>query len=140
MKTAFPDADGDNRATQPVAAEYEATPSYARLKPSISSLYAITRFVFPASWSCIISPRADRTICQDRPNLSFSQPHCPCSPPSESLSQKPSSSACVPQLTDSEMASVNLKYGPPFNAWKRWPSSSKMTVSAVPFGRGPASP
>jgi hypothetical protein len=83
---------------------------------------AITRSVFPASWSCIISPRADGTICQDRPNLSFSQPHCPCSPPSESLSQKPSSSACVRQLTDSEMASVNLKYGPPFNAWKRCPS------------------
>nr|WP_321469799.1 hypothetical protein [uncultured Paludibaculum sp.] len=36
--------------------------------------------------------------------------------------------------------SLNLKYGPPFNAVKGRPFNSKLTVIAVPAGPGPASP
>ncbi len=41
---------------------------------------------FSGSGSLIICPRVAGTICQDIPYLSLSQPHCPISPPSESLS------------------------------------------------------
>ena len=43
--------------------------------------------VLKASWSCIISPMMDGTICQDRPNLSLSQPHRPFSLPAESFTE-----------------------------------------------------
>jgi hypothetical protein len=44
-------------------------------------------------------------------------------------------SSCDVQLTTKEIASLNLKCGPPFSATKRWPSSSNATVIAEPSGR-----
>jgi hypothetical protein len=44
------------------------------------------------------------------------------------------------QSTDSEIASVNLKCGPPFSAIMRCPASSNSTVITLPLGPGPASP
>ena len=40
---------------------------------------------FAPSASFIIRGKTDGTTCQDRPNLSFSQPHGPSLPPSDSL-------------------------------------------------------
>ena len=48
----------------------------------------ITRADFLASGSIIISSSATGTTCQERPNLSLSQPHGPSSPPADSLLQK----------------------------------------------------
>jgi hypothetical protein len=39
------------------------------------------------------------------------------------------------QVTTKEIASVNLKWGPPLSAVKLWPSSSKATVITEPAGR-----
>src|SRR5919197_2207477 len=89
---------------------------------------------FSASLSCIISPKTRGTICHETPNLSFNQPHCSCSPPSESFSHKSSTSCCVSQLTKNDIADENLKIGLPFNAINCYPSSSKVTVITVPFG------
>ena len=72
--------------------------------------------------------------------MSLSQPHCPGSPPAESLSQNASTSSCVSQVTKSDMAGVKVKCGPPFKAMNRWPSSSNVTARTDPFGPGPASP
>lgn len=55
-------------------------------------------------------------ICHDSPNLSFSQPHAPSSPPSLSFAQSSSTFSCEAQSTMSETASLNLKSGPPFSA------------------------
>src|SRR5262250_951285 len=105
---------------------------------------SITRFDFSESLSCIISPNTLGTICQDRPYLSFSQPHTPLSPPSDSFSQNSSISFCVSQLTINEMASLNLKCGPPFSAINSCPAISNVEVMTDPLGLpetfAPASP
>jgi hypothetical protein len=56
------------------------------------------------------------------------------------LLQKLSTSSWFLQLTWNEIASLNVNWGPPFNARNGCPSSSKLTVMTVPAGRGPASP
>ena len=48
--------------------------------------------------------------------------------------------AGLAQFTTKEIASVNLKCGPPFNAVNGCPSSSKLTTMTEPLGPGPASP
>src|SRR5712692_4126956 len=101
---------------------------------------SMTLFDFSGSLSCIISPKTVGTICHDKPYLSLSQPHLDFSPPSESFSQNSSTSSCVSQFTNNEMASVNLKCGPPFNDMNSCPSSWNVAVISVPFGPGPASP
>ncbi len=55
--------------------------SYALFKPAISilticSIACMTRPDFAASLSCSSLPKMVGTICQESPNLSFSQPHC----------------------------------------------------------------
>src|ERR1700674_1394446 len=101
---------------------------------------SMTLFDFSGSLSCISSPRTVGTICHDKPYLSLSQPHLDFSPPSESFSQKPSTSSCVSQFTTKDIASVNLNWGPPFNAMNSCPSSWKVATITVPFGPGPPSP
>jgi hypothetical protein len=59
----------------------------------IFNMAAITRCDFSLSGSPSSSGSAVGTICHDRPNLSFSQPQGPSSPPSESLLQKASTSS-----------------------------------------------
>jgi hypothetical protein len=44
---------------------------------------------------------------------------CSTCPPSESFSQRSSTSSCVSQLTRNDIAGENLKIGPPFNAMNR---------------------
>ncbi len=100
----------------------------------------MTRWAFSVSGSSRSLGSAVGMICHDKPNLSFSHPHGPSSPPSESVSQYESTSSWVSQLTWNEIASVNLKSGPPFSATNGWPSSSNSTVITVPSGRGPAVP
>src|SRR5437899_12925205 len=95
---------------------------------------------YRASLSCNISPKTVGTICHDRPYLSLSQPHCPCSPPSESFSHSSSTSSCVSQFTKNEMASVNLNCGPPFNAINVCPFSVNVAVMTVPACPGDPSP
>ena len=56
------------------------------------------------------------TICHDTPNRSFSQPHGPSSPPSDSALQYRSTSAWSSQSTWNEIASLNENSGPPFRA------------------------
>ena len=51
-----------------------------------------------------------------------------------------STSSWLSQLTSKEMASLNVKSGPPFKAMNFWPSSSKLTVITIPSARGPAEP
>src|SRR4029077_1427626 len=123
---------------------YAATFSPARRSTAMSSLFMrmsalITRFECAPS-PLIISLSIDGTTCHDTPNWSLSQPQRPFSPPAESFSQNASISSWVSQATIIEIASENLNSGPPLSPMKRWPSSSKMTVSTVPFGSGPASP
>src|SRR6059058_1910153 len=89
---------------------------------------------FLASLSCNMSLKTLGTICHDTPNLSFNQPHCSSSPPSESFSHKSSTSSCVSQFTKNDMAGENLKTGPPFNAMNVCPSSSNVTIITVPLG------
>jgi len=43
-------------------------------------------------------------------------------------------SCCELQRTTKEIASVNLKIGPPFEAVNFWPSSSNAMVRMLPFG------
>src|SRR6266498_1798305 len=100
----------------------------------------MTLFDFAGSGSLSISPKTLGLICHDNPYLSFSQPQGPCSPPADSLSQNWSTSCCVSQSTENEIASVNLKWGPLFNAMNCCPSSSKSTVITLPLGPDPASP
>src|SRR5437870_386191 len=98
----------------------------------IWSIAFMTFSDFFASLSCTISPKILGTICHETPNLSFNQPHCSSSPPSESFSHKSSTSSCVSQFTKNDMAGENLKTGPPFNAMNCCPSSSNVTVITVP--------
>lgn len=81
----------------------------------------MTRSVFAGSLSTSMRLSTDGTICQDSPYLSFSQPQSPTAPPAESLAARSSTSSCVSQLTDSEIASVNLNSGPPFSAMNSGP-------------------
>src|SRR5436190_6138833 len=90
---------------------------------------------FAASLSLNSSPKTVGTICQETPYLSLSQPHCTSFPPADSFFQNLSSSACVLQFTTNDMASVNLKTGPPLSATNFCPSSSNSTVIIDPFGR-----
>src|ERR1700730_16174603 len=100
----------------------------------------MTLFDFSGSLSCSSLPKSDGTICHDKPYLSFSQPHLCFCPPSESFSHSSSTSCCVSQVTKNEMASVNLKCGPPLSAINSCPSRWNVPVITVPFGPGPASP
>src|SRR5439155_23598549 len=100
----------------------------------------MTRFAFARSASLSSSLKTVGTTCQERPYLSLSHPHGPSSPPAESLVQHSSTSCCDVQSTTNDTASVNLYCGPPFNAMKGCPSSSKTTVITPPLGPGPASP
>src|SRR5258708_22997967 len=84
-------------------------PSYARCKPAISILSifimaCITRPDLEGSLSPNSLPSAEGMICHDKPNLSLSQPHLSFFPPSESLSQSSSTSACVSQFTKNDIA------------------------------------
>ena len=120
-------------------------PRAARSSSSISifficSIACMTRCAFSRSGSPSSSGRRVGTICHDSPNRSLSQPQGPSSPPSESADQKRSTSSWESQLTWNETASVNVYCGPPFRATNFVPSSSKVTVIAIPSGRGPALP
>src|SRR6266699_264507 len=106
----------------------------------IFSMDCITRFAFWGSLSPSSLPSTVGTICQDSPNLSLSQPHSSLDPPADSLSHRSSTSCCVSQFTNSEMACVQLYCGPPFRAEKSCPSSWKLQDMTDPFGPGPASP
>ena len=61
-----------------------------------SSFSMLNFFICKKAWvirpalagSFISCPNMFGTICHERPNLSFNQPHCPSSPPSVSLAQK----------------------------------------------------
>src|SRR6266542_705649 len=80
-------------------------------------------------------------ICQDKPNLSSSHPHRTALPPAASTrSQSRSTSSWLSQDTKSEIAGVNLCCGPPFNAKKVWPASSKTMFMTLPSGAGPPLP
>src|SRR6266513_1752483 len=90
---------------------------------------------FAASLSLNSSPKTVGTICQESPYLSLSQPHCTSFPPAESFFQNLSTSACVLQFTTNEMASVNLKCGPPLSATNSCPSSCNSIVITDPADR-----
>src|SRR6266571_2314418 len=108
-------------------------PLYARFNSLMSSLTILsracmTRCDFVASLLLISSTKTVGTICHERPNLSLSQPHCTSLPPAESFLQYRSSSVCVLQFTTNEIASLNSKCGPPFNAMNFCRSISNSTV------------
>src|SRR5881396_1718248 len=111
---------------------------------TILSMACMTRCDFAASLSLNNSPKTVGTICQESPYLSLSQPHCASLPPADNFCQKLSTSACVLQFTTNDMASVNLKCGPPLRATNSCPSSWNSTVITDPFGRpetgSPSSP
>src|ERR1051325_10426569 len=94
---------------------------------------------FSASLCCIVSPKTWGPICHETPNLSFNQPHCSTSPPSESFSHNSSTSCCVSQLTRNDIAGENLNIEPPFTAMNVCPSSSNLIVITVPLGLPEAS-
>jgi hypothetical protein len=79
---------------------------------SISSIAFMTRRDFSGSGSLINLGKAVGTICQDTPNLSFSQPQRDFWPPAESFSHSSSTSSCVSQFITSEIASFELKLRP----------------------------
>src|SRR5215471_4016017 len=107
----------------------------------ICSMACMTRLDFCASLSASISPSILGMICHETPNLSFNQPHRLSAPPADSRSHSSSTSACVSQETNSEIASVNLNIGPPLNAMNCWPSSSKVQEKTEPsVPDRPASP
>ena len=87
----------------------------------IVSMAVIARFAPSEAESLNHSDICRGTTCQDTPNWSFSHPHCWAlgSPPADSFSQYASISACVSQWTSNEIASLNLKCGPPFRAVNR---------------------
>src|SRR5258708_19561329 len=104
---------------------------------TICIMACMTRCDFAASLSLSNFPKIVGTICQESPYLSLSQPHCTSLPPAESLFQNLSTSACDLQLTTNEMASVNLKCGPPLSATNSCPASWNATVITHPFGPPP---
>src|SRR5207245_5390758 len=78
----------------------------------------MTRFALAGSLSPSSLPKTVGTICHDTPYLSWSQPHWSFRPPAESLSHSSSTSFCVSQFTNKEIAGVNLNCGPPFRVLK----------------------
>src|SRR5262245_48302101 len=100
---------------------------------------SITLLDFSGSGSFSISIKAVGTICQERPNLSLSQPHGCSSPPAESFDHSSSTSSWDWQGKKNDTASVNLYWGPPFKAVNCRPSSSNEAVMTFPLGPGPAS-
>ena len=81
--------------------------------------------------------RASGTICHERSNRSFSQPHWLSLPPSAiSACQRRSVSSWSCVLTEIEAASECLNSGPPFSAWYGVPLSVKSTTSGGPSGSG----
>ena len=70
----------------------------------ILSIACMTASDFSSSSSCSSSGSNDGTTCHDRPYLSWSQPHWPGWPPSESRSQKMSTSSCVLHSMENEIA------------------------------------
>src|SRR5690349_8744916 len=84
-------------------------------------------------------PRITGTTCHDKPNLSFSHPHCIFCPLSESLSHI---IYLLLGLTvyNKRYCLVQFKLRPPFNARNSCPSISNLTVITLPFGPGPESP
>src|ERR1700686_3244671 len=85
------------------------SPRYARFKPSISILVICSMALktlcdFTGSLSSISSSKALGTICHDTPNLSFSHAHCTSRPPAVSFSHNSSTSACVSQFPQNDMA------------------------------------
>src|SRR5437762_12480990 len=106
----------------------------------ILSSALITRSDLAGSLSRNSSCKTVGTICHDSPYLSFNQPHSTCFPPAESFFQNVSTSSCVSQFTTNDMASVNLKCGPPLSPTNSCPSSSNATVITLPLGPGPESP
>ena len=79
-------------STQDAAA---AASSGAMSSLTIFSMASVTRLTFSWSGSLISSPSRRGAICQERPQRSFSQPHCSTEPPSFSASQSRSRSPCV---------------------------------------------
>lgn len=63
----------------------------------------MTRFDFFGSGSCSNLGKAVGMICQDNPNLSFSQPHWLSSPPAVNLLHSSSTSFCESQFTSNEI-------------------------------------
>jgi len=99
-----------------------------------------------SAWSCA-ETRTRRLRCTEASpspsRIASSRLQCPASPSGSvtvSLLQSSSTSPWESQSTRSEIASVNLKCGPPLRATNSWPSSWKLTVMADPLGPGPASP
>src|SRR5205809_556744 len=82
----------------------------------ICSIACIALFAFTGSLSPSSLPRIVGIICHDRPYLSCSQPHWSSRPPADSFFHSSSTSCCVSQFTNKEIACVNLKWGPPFSA------------------------
>src|SRR5581483_5696576 len=125
-------------------AAIEACCNFLMSNLTILSMACMTRCDFAASLSLKSLPKIVGTICQESPYLSFSQPHWTSVPPAESFRQYLSTSACVLQFTTNDMASVNLKCGPPLSATYSCPSSSNSMVITDPFGRpetfSPSSP
>ena len=100
----------------------------------IPSIAFIARSAASRSELASISGRTFGTICQDTPNLSFSQPHWPGSPPPRiSDDQSRSTSAWSSHRTLSEMASLNWNSGPPLRPMRSWPARVKSTVKTSPF-------
>ena len=61
----------------------------------IAIIAFMTRPDFSGSGSLNNSLSTVGTICQDKPNLSFSHPHWTGAPPADSFSQYASTSSCV---------------------------------------------
>src|SRR5437899_1874418 len=72
----------------------------------ICSMACMTRLAFSGSLSPSIRPRAVGMICHDRPYLSCSQPHWSSLPPADSFFHSSSTSCCVSQFTNNEMAGL----------------------------------
>src|ERR1700689_3494536 len=87
---------------------------------------------FALSASVIICGKAEGTTCQDKPNLSLSQPHGPSLPPSDSFLQKWAISSWESQEIWNDTASSNLNCGPASSAVKVKPSISKATTMTEP--------
>src|SRR5438105_2529904 len=72
--------------------EHDYLPAWARFSSAMSSFFilSIACITFPEFFapSAKSSPIIVGAICQERPNLSFSQPHGPSWPPSQSFDQK----------------------------------------------------
>lgn len=84
---------------------------------AIWSIACIARWALAGSASLSNRPNTRGMTCQESPYRSVSQPQrFGWPPPARSLSQSESTSACVSQLMNNEMAGVKLYCGPPFNA------------------------